>query len=186
MFLTLKSAYFILINLMPRNIEIKAHAHNFADIQARAEALSETPCEILDQEDTFFPAPQGRLKLRVLSPTAAQLIYYSRADMAGPKRADYFFYGTSDAENLKKVLALAYGVRGVVRKKRYVYQIGPAHIHLDKVESLGDFVEIEVAMRPEQTDAEGQVMAEALMEKLGIGPADLLEGAYMDIIEYGQ
>ena len=51
---------------MPSNIEVKAHARNFAEIQARAEKLSDTPVEVIPQEDTFFNTPQGRLKLRIL------------------------------------------------------------------------------------------------------------------------
>ncbi len=168
---------------MPRNIEIKAHAPNFVDIKTRAEALSDTPCEIITQEDTFFPTPQGRLKLRIHGSGSAELIYYSRTDTTGPKRSDYFFYPTGDPDSLRKVLALAYGVRGTVRKRRFVYHIGQSRIHLDEVENLGNFVEIEVIMHPGQTDAQGQATSQELMQKLGIQPADLLDRAYMDLIE---
>jgi predicted adenylyl cyclase CyaB len=168
---------------MPRNIEIKAYARDFDEIRRRAEALSDTPCDVIPQEDTFFPVEHGRLKLRVLAPDYAQLVYYSRPDQGGPKRSDYHFTATNDPDGLKHILALAYGVRGVVRKTRYLYLAGQTRIHLDDVEGLGKFIELEVVMRPEQTDAEGQVIAEELMKELGVQESDLLDGAYMDLIE---
>jgi predicted adenylyl cyclase CyaB len=168
---------------MPTNIEIKARARTFDDIRARAEALSDTPVQVLPQEDTFFEAAHGRLKLRVRPGTTAQLIHYERADQDGPKRSDYQIFETSDPESLKTTLALALGIRGVVRKTRYLYMVGQTRVHLDDVEGLGQFVELEVVMRPDQPDADGQAIAQQLMTQLGVTEADLLEGAYMDLIE---
>ena len=168
---------------MPANIEIKAHARNFAQVQARAEALSDTPVEVISQEDTFFNAPQGRLKLRVLPGEQSQLIYYTRSDKPGPKRSDYHIFRTADPENLRRVLELAYGVRGVVRKTRYLYLVGQTRVHLDNVEGLGQFMELEVVLQEGQSEAEGQAIAEGLMASLGVEKNDLLEGAYMDLLE---
>lgn len=168
---------------MPSNIEIKAHARDFSGIQSRAEELSDTPAEVIVQEDTFFNAPQGRLKLRILAGEKGQLIYYTRPDQEGPKRSDYHIFQTEDPESLKRVLALAYGVRGVVRKTRYLYRVGQTRVHLDDVEGLGQFMELEVVMQEGQSDAEGQAIAEGLMEHLGVDRSDLLEGAYMDLLE---
>jgi predicted adenylyl cyclase CyaB len=168
---------------MPANIEIKAHARYFAEIKSRAEKLSDTPVEVIPQEDIFFNVPQGRLKLRILAPDNAQLIYYTRPDQEGPKRSDYHIAYTSDPDNLKRVLELSYGIRGAVKKTRYLYLVGQTRVHLDDVEGLGHFMELEVVMRDEQSDAEGQEIAEGLMASLGVERSDLLEGAYMDMLE---
>ncbi len=168
---------------MPSNIEIKAYARDFNGIRRRAEALSDKPVEVLPQEDTFFNTPQGRLKLRVLSASSGQLIYYTRPDQEGPKRSDYHISLTTDPGNLKRVLELAYGIRGVVRKTRYLYLVGQTRIHLDDVEGLGQFMELEVVLREGQSDAEGQAIAEDLMARLGVAGSDLIEGAYMDLLE---
>jgi len=168
---------------MPANIEIKARARDFPGIKTRAEKLSDTPVEVIPQEDVFFNVPQGRLKLRILAPDNAQLIYYTRPNQEGPKRSDYHIAYTSDPDNLKRVLELAYGFRGVVKKTRYLYLIGQTRIHLDDVEGLGYFMELEVVMKAGQSDAEAQEIAEDLMTSLGVERSDLLEGAYMDLIE---
>jgi predicted adenylyl cyclase CyaB len=168
---------------MPSNIEVKAYARNFAEIKARAETLSDTPVEIIPQEDTFFNTSQGRLKLRVLAEDRGQLIYYTRPDQEGPKRSDYHISHTADPVNLKRVLEHAYGIRGVVRKTRYLYLVGQTRVHLDDVVGLGQFMELEVVMQQGQSDAEGQSIAEDLMASLGVERTDLLEGAYMDLLE---
>ncbi len=168
---------------MPTNIEIKARVHDMPALRRRAEGLSDTPVQVIPQEDTFFHTPTGRLKLRVLKPDQAQLVYYERPDQDGPKRSNYHIFETPDPENLKTALCMALGVRGVVRKTRYLYLAGQTRIHLDDVEGLGQFMELEVVLRPDQTDSEGQAIAEDLMARLGIRKEDLLEGAYMDLLE---
>jgi predicted adenylyl cyclase CyaB len=168
---------------MPSNIEIKTRVHDFDAIRQRAEKLSESPLQIIVQEDIFFNTERGRLKLRILAPDRAQLIYYIRNDQEGPKRSDYQIYETTDPENLKTTLELAYGIRGVVKKTRYLYMIGQTRVHLDDVEGLGQFMELEVVLQAGQSDAEGQGIAEGLMTSLGVERGDLLEGAYMDLLE---
>lgn len=168
---------------MATNIEIKARVDDFKALKARAASLSDQPLKILPQEDTFFNTEQGRLKLRIQSPDQGYLIYYQRPDQGGPKRSDYHLAETNDPDRLKKVLTLAYGVRGVVKKIRYLYMVGQTRIHLDEVEGLGHFMELEVVMGTDQSDAEGQAIVEDLMRRLGVREDALIEGAYMDLLE---
>ena len=168
---------------MPANIEIKARVRDFGALQHAAAQLSDTPCQVIPQVDTFFNCPTGRLKLRELSPQHGQLVYYQRQDMAGPKHSEYLIFETADPANLKQVLAQAYGIRGVVSKVRHLYLVGQTRIHLDEVEGLGRFMELEVVLAPGQTDAEGQVIAERLMQQLGIEATVLIDAAYMDMLE---
>jgi adenylate cyclase class IV len=44
-------------------------------------------------------------------------------------------------------------------------------------------MELEVVMQDGQSDAEGQEIAEGLMASLGVERSDLLDGAYMDMLE---
>jgi predicted adenylyl cyclase CyaB len=168
---------------MPANIEIKAHARDFEAVRARAEELSDSSVEVIPQVDIFFNVSQGRLKLRILAPDHGQLIYYTRPDQEGPKRSEYHIAETADPENLKRVFELSYGIRGVVKKTRHLYLVGQTRIHLDDVEKLGQFMELEVVMGDGQGDAEGREIAEGLMASLGVERSDLLQGAYMDILE---
>lgn len=168
---------------MATNIEIKARVDDFEALKVRAASLSDRPLVVISQEDTFFHTPKGRLKLRIQEPDQGVLIYYERPDQDGPKRSDYHLAETRDPTNLKRTLSLALGIRGVVRKTRYVYMTGQTRIHLDDVQGLGRFMELEVVMQEGQSDAEGQAIAEDLMRQLEVPQEALLEGAYMDLIE---
>jgi predicted adenylyl cyclase CyaB len=168
---------------MPANIEIKARVHDFKRLQQKVEQLSDAPCQVIQQEDTFFNCPNGRIKLRELGPHRGQLVYYLRPDVSGPKHSEYKIFETDDPAGLKIILTEAYGVRGVVSKVRYLFMAGQTRIHLDDVKGLGTFIELEVVLQADQTDAEGQAIAENLMHRLGILESDLIDTAYMDLIE---
>ncbi|HEY3290320.1 MAG TPA: class IV adenylate cyclase [Anaerolineae bacterium] len=168
---------------MASNIEIKARVKNPAALRQLAEEISDTPCETLQQEDIFFNVPHGRLKLRILAPARGELIYYTREDTSGPKRSDYSIFRTAEPDVLKGVLASAYGVRGVVKKVRLLYLAGQTRIHLDDVAGLGSYMELEVVLRAQQSNAEGQAIADDLMAKLDIQKEDLIDVAYIDLLQ---
>jgi predicted adenylyl cyclase CyaB len=167
---------------MGRNVEIKARSRDFQKQRLQAEALSTKPAEHLTQEDTFFTVPAGRLKLRIFEDGSGELIQYNRDDSAGPKESRYVFFRTQDAEALKTVLAKALGVQAVVRKKRAVYFCRQTRIHLDQVDGLGAFVELEVVLEAGQDIQYGTAVAQDLMRKLGIAKGDLVPWAYVDLI----
>jgi predicted adenylyl cyclase CyaB len=168
---------------MPANIEIKARVNDFIALQRKAEQLSDTPCQVIPQLDTFFNCPNGRIKLRELDLQRGQIVYYQRQDIAGPKHSDYKIFETDDPAAIKAILSEAYGVRGVVSKVRYLFMVGQTRIHLDDVQGLGKFIELEVVLNHGQSDADGNAIAESLMHKLGINPMDLIDTAYMDLLE---
>ena len=167
---------------MATNIEIKARIQDPDRLRELVEKLCDTPGEVLLQEDTFFHTPRGRLKLRVLAPDRGQLIYYERENASGPKPSNYNISPTSDPDSLKTVLSAGLGVRGVVRKRRLVYVVGNTRIHLDEVEGLGSFLELEVVLSPGESPEAGKSMATELMGKLGIQESDLIEVAYIDLV----
>ena len=169
---------------MATNIEIKAKVKDFDGLVRRVEALSDTPGVMLKQEDTFFNTPNGRLKLRVLAPDHGELIYYARDNASGPKRSDYVISTTQEPDTLKAVLAAAWGIRGVVRKQRLLYKVGNTRIHLDAVEGLGTFMELEVVLTAGQTEPQGFATAVELMARLGIADTDLVDVAYIDLLDH--
>ena len=167
---------------MPTNIEIKARTRDPEGLAIRAAALSDGPDRVLVQRDTFFRCPHGRLKVRELADGHAELIWYDRSDTAGTKRSDYLVTPVADAAGLRAVLGESLGVTRVVEKTRRLFLAGQTRIHLDAVRDLGDFVELEVVLREGQSESEGHAIAADLMHRLGIEEADLLEGAYADML----
>lgn len=166
---------------MARNIEIKARLRDRDGVLARAQALADGPAKSLPQDDTFFEAALGRLKLRCM-PQGSELIAYRRPDDQGPKLSEYWRSPVSDADAMREVLSHALGPLGRVRKQRWLLMCGRTRIHIDTVEGLGDFLELEVVLRAEETLAAGQAEAERLLAALQIPPADLQTGAYLDLL----
>lgn len=167
---------------MARNVEIKARIDSVESIAPKVAALSDKgPIEIY-QDDTFFACHNGRLKLRVFSLTEGELIFYRRSDQAGPKESFYLISPTSAPDVLRESLSLAYGQVGRVRKNRTLFLAGRTRIHLDRVEKLGHFLELEVVLSDEETVEAGEAIAHDLIAKMGISPNHLIEGAYVDLL----
>jgi len=167
---------------MRSNIEIKARITDLKKIEDLVAALSNTPPKRLRQRDTFFRCEAGRLKLRETGAGESELIFYSRADVAGTKQSDYEITLVTDAAKLKAVLEQALGETVVVEKTRLVSLIGQTRVHLDAVEGLGDFLELEVVLQEGQSPEEGHAIACDLMQQLGIQEADLIAAAYADML----
>lgn len=156
------------------------------------------------QDDTFFHCRSGRLKLRS-SGQYHDLIYYRRENEYGPSESFYQSARTVNPAALRTSLTSAFGEAGRVKKFRRTYRIGHSIVHLDRVGGLGDFIEIKVelsAQEPASTSGTGGTFSgaavattaqalsasigaqivENLMSALGIDLFQLVDGAYVDLI----
>lgn len=109
---------------VPRNVEIKARARDFAGQSLLARELGAREPEHFFQEDTFFNVPHGRLKLRDFGNGQGDLIQYARENTCEPRKSRYSLVPTSNPNVLKHMLGNAIGVRAVVRKQRWVHRSG--------------------------------------------------------------
>ncbi len=164
------------------NIEIKARCTQPARVKAILEQQQADFKGIDHQIDTYFKASNGRLKLREGN-IENSLIFYQRSNQAGPKQSDVILYKSAANTNLKAALAAAMGVKVVVDKKRAIYFIENVKFHVDEVQQLGNFVEIEAI------DSDGSIGIERLREQcdaymnlLGIQTEDLVECSYSDLL----
>jgi len=171
---------------MGRNVDIKARVDDSGELRARVEAMADGPVEVLDQRDVFFHAPEGRLKLRTFPDGRGELIAYRRPDATGPALSDYRIHRTEAPESLEGFLAELFGIRGEVRKCRLLYLIGQTRVHLDEVEELGDFIELEVVLSDDQTEEDGAQIAERILGNLGLSGAERIACAYIDLLEGAQ
>ncbi|KAK5643075.1 hypothetical protein RI129_006920 [Pyrocoelia pectoralis] len=167
------------------NVEIKAKVRNLAKLLDKAKLISGSEGKVLSQIDQFYDAVQGRLKLRKFEGGDAELIYYDRPDDEGPKLSSYekCTIHASEVDTLDRILKFSVGGKGIVKKVRHLFMVGQTRLHVDIVENLGNFMELEVVLKPEQTFEEGQSIANGLMEKLEIDKDDLLAGAYRDMLQ---
>jgi predicted adenylyl cyclase CyaB len=167
---------------MPSNVEIKAPLKNGAAAETVAIRLSDTSPEMIRQEDIFFHSNGARLKLRILGADRGELIRYERSDVADARCSRYLIARTADPQVFKEILTKTLGITGVVKKTRTLYLIGQTRVHIDEVEGLGTFLELEVVLREGQSQAEGKDVAKNLMAEFGIDKQELIPEAYVDLL----
>lgn len=145
-----------------RNVELKARDPDpEASLKTcRALAGVEDHGEI-SQRDTYFEVTTGGLKLREENPGRPHLIQFDRASELQQRESHYRIVEVDDGSVLCAALTAAIGIRGVVAKRRHLLLWRNVRIHLDTVEQLGNFIELE-AVAPADSDltAEHQLVQE--------------------------
>jgi len=165
-----------------QNIEIKARVKDLAALERRALGLGAEPVWTRRQRDVFFNVPSGYLKLRCVTGEAGELIAYDRAPGSDPRPSDYDIVPAPDPARLQHALTRSLGVRGVVEKTRRLLRWRHTRIHLDTVEGLGAFLELETVVSgitPEEATAETREVIRAL----GLDPETFLDRPYLELLE---
>src|SRR5437879_4211110 len=103
---------------MARNIEVKARISELTTVRAKVASLASVPVEVLEQTDTFFVVPNGRLKVREFRDGSGELISYERPNEQGPKESQYSRFACTNARALSVILSRVLPARGTVVKRR--------------------------------------------------------------------
>jgi homotetrameric cytidine deaminase len=165
-----------------RNVELKATDPDPDATLERALAAGARDQGVLVQRDTYFGARRGRLKLREEAPGEAHLIAYERADEARARTSAYRLARVPEPGELKEALAAALGVTQVVEKSRRLLLWESVRIHLDDVDGLGRFVELEAVAEADSDLAREHEQVRILREVLGIEDGAIQTGSYADAL----
>ncbi|MEA3514206.1 MAG: class IV adenylate cyclase [Nanoarchaeota archaeon] len=164
------------------NIEIKAKSDNQNEIRDILKSKNAEFKGVDHQIDTYFKVNLGRLKLRE-GTIENFLIHYQRENKEGPKQSDIILFKSDPKSSLKEILTKALGVLVVVDKKREIYFIDNVKFHIDIVEDLGTFVEIEAI------DYDGNIGEDKLLEQcqsfldlFKISQEDMISVSYSDLL----
>jgi homotetrameric cytidine deaminase len=163
-----------------RNIELKASDPDPERSLAVVKGLGAHDRGILKQKDTYFRVEKGRLKLREEEPGGATLVQYDRVDADEARESRYRLIPVDDPQTLKAALESSLGVLAVVEKERHLLLWQSVRIHLDRVQGLGDFVELEGVALADSDLADELEKVTRLTEALGIPPERVLRNSYSD------
>ena len=165
------------------NIELKAADPDPAASERACRALGARDAGLLVQRDTYFGVARGRLKLREdLERGDGELIFYLRAQEVGLRSSSYWRAPAGDPDALRELLGGAHGVIGVVTKRRRLFLHRNVRIHLDDVEGVGTFVELEsvLATAGRESAAEAETLAE-VVAALGLAGRETIAGGYLEL-----
>lgn len=164
------------------NVEIKARCSHTDQIRLVLKQHKAVFRGVDRQVDTYFKLPHGRLKLREGN-IENYLIHYDRPDTPGPKRSIVTLYKPPSDPALREILSRSLEIHAVVRKTREIYHLENVKFHIDQVDGLGQFIEIE-AIDDSGTLAEVALRAqcEKYVTLFRIPPDELVECSYSDMI----
>jgi adenylate cyclase class IV len=162
---------------MPRNIEIKARLADLAAARATALQLGARPHVVEVQTDRYYALDGGRrVKVRTIDGGRSELIDYRRPEASGVRASDFTV----------TPLARGGGPAGeplvVVRKRREVLLIDNVRVHLDQVDGLGTFLELEAVVDAAHDDAICRAQVDRIMAALGLRDANLIRSSYADLL----
>ncbi len=132
---------------MPTNLELKAYCPDPGLVRERCAALGATlVTDDVAQKDTYFRAANGRLKLRCTDGERPALVHYVRPGSLEARLSHFMVVPIpAPPEGIERILRDALGVRVVVEKTRTQYRLPSGLVNLDRVQHVGDIVELELA-----------------------------------------
>lgn len=164
------------------NVEIKAKCDQPAAIRNYLQKNNAEYKGLDEQADTYFNVTKGRLKLREGN-IENNLIWYERANDAGPKNSHFHLVKVEDAVGLKLVLERSIGIKVIVKKRREIYYISNVKFHIDEVPGLGSFVEIEAGnILADLSRGQLKEQCDFYMKEFNIQPEDLINVSYSDML----
>ena len=131
-----------------KNIELKIKVNNFIEIEKLLKILGAKYKGTLSQKDTYFNCIKGRLKIREINNKNFEIIFYDRPDKSINKLSSYFVMPIKrdKFKEIKSILKLSMGIKVIVSKKRNLWLFENTRIHLDSVNKLGKFLELETVL----------------------------------------
>jgi predicted adenylyl cyclase CyaB len=164
-----------------RNVEAKFKLANRERTLKQALAVGFTKRAELSQRDTFFVTASGKLKLREEA-GGAQLIFYRRRDLEALQLSDYEIVPVAEPLRMRSIMASAFGVLAEVIKRRVLLMRDNVRLHLDSVEGLGEFGEIEAVLIEGESETANRDRVARLLEDLEIRDADLIDVSYFELM----
>lgn len=167
---------------MSENIEIKAKLNNFDVVYNIIKKLTRTNPTLLIQQDIYYRVPSGRLKLRSICDDYHEIIFYNRPNQAGPKNSEYYRYQVEQKDDVDLFFKRIFGQLVIVNKHRNLFLQNNIRFHLDDVDNLGQFLEIEYVLSPNESRREAFNKVNELINQLHIDRNSFVVCSYADLL----
>jgi predicted adenylyl cyclase CyaB len=167
---------------MARNVEVKVRLSDLIDVRVRIAALGARYSVTEEQVDRYFELDSGRrVKLRSIAGAAAQLIHYDRPETSGMRVSTYEITAVRD-DDAGVCLVPKGEPLVVVRKQREVHLLDNVRVHLDRVDGLGSFLELEAVVDAQHDESRCRAQVERITRALWLRDADFIRASYADLL----
>lgn len=162
-------------------LEFRAELRDAATARGAIALAGATPLVTLAIRDTYFRVPSGVFKRREADDEPVEYIFYDRKDRPGPHLCRVSVYDEARAR-------LRFGredppVWRVVVKERRAFMRGNVRVHLDEVEGLGPFCELEAFVSPAHNVARCHQRLGELRATLGPTLGEPVTGSYAHMLD---
>ena len=166
-----------------RNIEIKVSINGFDEIIPLIKKMGAKFEERLQQVDTYYESKNGRLKIREINGRRFEIIFYERPNECDSRISNYYLIDImpDQVQPIKHVLHETLGEKVIVKKERKLWLYRNTRIHLDDVENLGTFLELESVIKDGNLE-EARKEYNKVSEFLGLSRFEKFGGSYSDML----
>lgn len=164
-----------------RNLEAKFKLDDLERARKQAEAITYQFKAMLVQRDTFFRVTEGKLKLRE-EESGAWMIFYGREDSRDLKLSSYEIVSVAEPAKTREMLTQALGAIATVKKTRILMMRDHVRLHLDRVNGLGEFGEIEAVLGEHGDPERSRPAVDELLRVLNINRDNLIAESYFEML----
>ena len=163
---------------MALNLELKARVENHETIKQIFKNVGATFEKILDQKDIYYKVKDGLLKLRIENGNYS-LIKYNREEEKSDRWSNYYVVKMEGTET-ELLFSSLFPIETEVVKKRELFMYKDTRIHIDTVENLGKFIELETVVHGEKEYAKN--LFDEMVELLNLDLSNQIRFSYRDLI----
>ena len=163
---------------MALNLELKARVENHETIKHILKNIGATFEKTLDQKDIYYKVEDGLLKLRIENGNYS-LIKYNREEEESDRWSNYYVVKMEGVET-ELLFSSLFPIETEVVKKRELYMYKNTRVHIDTVENLGNFIELETVVHGEREYA--KELFDEMVELLNLDLSDQIRSSYRDLI----
>jgi len=177
-------------------VELKAWAGNLKSLCKKIEKIAQFQGEIV-QRDTYFTfaSTKGyqkqRFRLREIGNRSIVTVKIEGKSCPGVEANEEHEFEVSDPQEFK-VFCREFGFRVLIEKtkkvSKYLYKPPvkqfplPVTIELNRVQGLGNFIEIETLVRRKNQISRASLFLKSLLHKLGIPESKIEQRAYTELL----
>jgi predicted adenylyl cyclase CyaB len=167
---------------MAQNVEIKVAVADLATLRAAIERIGARWGETQEQIDRYYVVGGAeRLKLRTINGHMAQMIRYARPEIAAARTSTYEITPVRD-DGAGQCLVPKGPPVVTVRKRREIWLRDNVRFHLDRVEGLSTFLELEAVVDAMHDEATCRAQVDEIVAALGLDPATFIRASYADLL----